>query len=316
MLSKRNTLSWVIGLMIFLVCAWLIKYFIFTDNNQGGTLDSAASRAQPTSSRVSSSSDNTTSASMPSSVSNIAQTSNVNSTYRPGQTRALRQYLGVIDRNNTASDWWLYAKSEAEAQWMDTYGYPTPAEEAKLNAATLEELKKMKDAGDMNARAHWVSRRFSAAFESTDPIERSNMRGQIEGLLTEGGPYQATKILQAYGKLLADYSAIPTSQRTEDQANFIMEHGMNFKAAEVSASIFSDDAAKSMRDNIIKTFGGNRFSQILSGTDKNGHYPAEAVASQLSYGSTIRAYKRLPPLVILPRPKVPEGATPYYLERY
>jgi hypothetical protein len=230
-------------------------------------------------------------------------------TYQPGKQHAVRQLTGVIvDRNNKTSAWWIHPKTDEEARWMDTYGYPTAAEEVRLRAASLDELKALADAGDMNAQAHWVGRSFVSAFETGDIKSRNLYQGRVEALLANGGPYQATTFIDFYGQLLSAYSALPEEQRTGKWVQNVQDLAPAFKNAEARLSMFGDDAGLAVRYDVFKQAGGY-FQGFMD-------YSIDGLVSSLSANARRRAEKGEPPLVIVPRPKPPPGDSTFYLERH
>ena len=230
-------------------------------------------------------------------------------TYRPGQTRATQQYMGTIDSKSITSDWWLYARSEDEALWMDFYGYPTPTEEARLRAMSEANLKLLADAGDMNAKAHYWSRAMIGAFDKND-LQRLNIAsGQIGDLLVKGAPYQAMTVMQGYGKLLVEYSRLPESERTEARIKMMKQFGSLYNLAQIQGEVYGDLTVRTMNEqisNIAPGIPGQTMGMTIPGL-QIGYYIANAARQREQMG--------LPPLTIKVRPEAPEGGTPIYLER-
>jgi hypothetical protein len=221
----------------------------------------------------------------------------------------VRQLKGtVVDRQNKASAWWIHPKTDEEARWMDTYGYPTAKEEERLRSASLDELKALADAGDLNAKAHWVGRSFVSEFERGDFKIRNNFTGRVEYLLTDGGPYQATTFMQYYGELLSAYSSLPQEQRTGKWVQNVQDLAPLFKLAEIQLKMLGDDVGLTVRGDVFAQAGGY-FQNYMQ-------FPADGLASVLVVGATRRAEKGEPPLVIVPRPKQPPGDSTFYLERH
>ncbi len=236
-------------------------------------------------------------------------------TYRPGEARAFRQYTGPIDKKSTTSYWWLYAQTEEEAKWLDYYGYPTPAEEAKLRASTEIELKLLADAGDLNAQAHYLSRLMSQAVFSENFREMMALGGlsnrlYFGELYASGSSYQATTFMQAYANVLANYNAIPPAQQTEQQRKLIAEWAVTFNESQIQTQVFADGDAEKLAKEIVEKAPGfvrQAMTSSLSSMD---------TGSVLSYAARHREELGLPPLTSKPRPKAPEGDSPIYLERY
>lgn len=300
-------------IMLFLICAACVTvYFIvthffstknLTDSASSGATNSRAIEPRPAQTATASSKGARQSAlSVP--IGGFSQL-----TYQPGKQHAVRQLTGVVvDRQNKASAWWIHPKTDEEARWMDTYGYPTAAEEVRLRAASLDELKALADAGDMNAQAHWVGRSFVTAFEKGDLKSRNHYQGQVEALLANGGPYQATTFIEFYGRLLSAYSALPEEQRTGKWVQNVQDLAPAFKNAEARLSLFGDDAGLIVRLDVFKQAGGY-FQGFMD-------YSIDGLVSSLSANARRRAEKGEPPLVIVPRPKQPPGDSAFYLERH
>lgn len=237
-------------------------------------------------------------------------------TYRPGEARAFRQYTGPIDKKSTTSYWWLYAQTEEEAKWLDYYGYPTPAEEAKLRASTEIELKLLADAGDLNAQAHYLSRLMSRAILSKDFREAMALSGlsndiYFSDLYALGSSYQATTFMQAYANTLTEFSGIPQLQQTELQRKLIREMAVTFNRSQIQTQLFADDEAKTLGAQIYENLAGWFMQQAMTSS-----ISGMSTASILSNAARHREELGLPPLTIKPRPKAPEGDSPIYLERY
>ncbi len=236
-------------------------------------------------------------------------------TYRPGEARAFRQYTGPIDKKSTTSYWWLYAQTEEEAKWLDYYGYPTPAEEAKLRASTEIELKLLADAGDLNAQAHYLSRLMSQAVFSENFREMMALGGlsnrlYFGELYASGSSYQATTFMQAYANVLANFNAVPPARQTEQQRKLIAEWAVTFNESQIQTQVFADGDAEKLAKEIVEKAPGfvrQAMTSSLSSMD---------TGSVLSYAARHREELGLPPLTIKPRPKAPEGDSPIYLERY
>ena len=230
-------------------------------------------------------------------------------TYRPGQTRAIQQYIGTIDSKSITSDWWLYARSEDEALWMDFYGYPTPTEEARLRAMSEANLKLLADAGDMNAKAHYWSRAMIAAFDKNDLQGLNIASGQIGEILLRGAAYQAMTVMQGYGKLLVEYKGLPESERTEERIKMLKQFGVLYNLAQIQGEIYGDLTVRTMEQqisNIAPGITGQTMTMTIPGV-QIGYFVANSARQREQMG--------LPPLMIKVRPEAPEGGAPIYLER-
>jgi hypothetical protein len=230
-------------------------------------------------------------------------------TYQPGKPHAVRQLTASVDRQNKSSAWWIHPKTEEEARWMDTYGYPTASEEERLRSASLADLKALADAGDLNAKAHFLGRSFVTDFEKGDVKSRNLYTGQVEYLLTDGGPYQATTFIQYYGQLLSAYAALPEEQRTGKWAQNVQDLGTSFKFAELQLKMLGDEVGMGVRTDVFAQAGGYFQASMIN-------LPGDSLATSIAVNARRRAERGEPPLVIVPRPKQPPGDSSFYLERY
>ncbi len=230
-------------------------------------------------------------------------------TYRPGQTRAIQQYMGTIDSKSITSDWWLYARSENEALWMDFYGYPTPTEEARLRTMSEANLKLLADAGDMNAKAHYWSRAMIAAFEKNDLQGLNIASGTIGEILLRGAAYQAMTVMQGYGKLLVEYKGLPESERTEERIKMLKQFGVLYNLAQIQGEMYGDLTVRTMEQQIRDIAPG------IPGQTMAMTIPGVQISYFVANSARRREEMGLPPLMIKVRPDAPEGGAPIYLER-
>ena len=96
---------------------------------------------------------------------------------------------------------WMLAYTEAEKAWLDQYGYPSLEQEAKLSAASLEELVTLMMSGDLNAKVHLGVRYFLIALENGDDVAFRQGMGNLMGSIINGGPYQAAKIMAFFADI-------------------------------------------------------------------------------------------------------------------
>jgi hypothetical protein len=221
-------------------------------------------------------------------------------TYRPGQPRAVGIYAGQLDANDRKSNWYLYARSEQELKWLDFYGFPTPAEDARLKKSTDDELKALVEAGDLNAKAHQAARMAKAFFEKKDVYNAPTAQGAMGYLLMEGGPYQAITVLNAYGDMLTEFAYLPADQRTEQQRKILDIYAMCASHALASGKIYGDYAISATYNTIPMGIKG----ELGLSTQETS---AASFANGVATASGERIAKGLPPITIMPRPEPPGG---------
>ncbi len=247
----------------------------------------------------------------------VTATSASEITYRPQQPRAVKRYLGQIGSDNLISGhtpgWWLYASSEAEARWLDYYGYPTPTEEARLNASTDSELASLVERGDLNAKTHQVTRQVMKTFTEGNVQAMGTKVANARQLLIEGGPYQAFAIYKIYGDMLEAYGALPASEQTPERraaidrfdtiAQFGNEIGTTYN--DVTFLRLSNTAIQGERERL----GLQDIKPATAGQLASGLGSRTAVRSNLGI-----------PTVLLPRPREPDlpndSPNAVILERY
>jgi hypothetical protein len=96
---------------------------------------------------------------------------------------------------------WMLAYSEADKAWLEQYGYPTLEQEEKLSAASLQELRDLTAAGNLNARVNLGVRHAQAAMEKGDEKSFLLAMASLGGSIVEGGPYQAAKTMAFFSEL-------------------------------------------------------------------------------------------------------------------
>lgn len=218
-------------------------------------------------------------------------------TFRPSQTRATQQYLGPVDDFGRPPYWWLYARSEQEVLWLNQYGFPTPAEEAQLRLSTDAELLNLSASGDKNARAHIAARALKAVFEKQDDARVLAVQADVRALLADGGPYQATTVLNAVGEALSAYAQLSDKEKTAQQRKILNQYSDLLPQARFIGEIYGD-----------YTFNGvyNSYAAIVArrtiGIDDKRQPSASSLASLLAANSRDREARGDLPLIITTRP--------------
>ena len=236
----------------------------------------------------------------------------VNSTYFPGATRPLRasaSQFGSTITLKTLPHWWLYAQSEAQAAWMDRFGYPTVAEEERLMNASDAELATLIANGDVNAKAHQVARLAKAAFASGVDREVKIAFGQMYDLLMLNGPYQALTIRRNFGEMLQIYHDLPEAQKTDEKRAIIRKFDDPQQMANLIMLAFGNEDFVSATDRILPF--------VVQDIDPRLKWPTssgESAMHLISGMASMRAMRGLPPLVIDTKPYVQESTTMF--ERY
>jgi hypothetical protein len=237
-------------------------------------------------------------------------------TYRPGQLRATREVFGAKDANGLVSrklpNWRLYATSEAEAQWLDQFGYPTPGEEAKLKSSTDEELAALVKRGDLNAKSHQASRLALKAFAEGHANKASASVGTFSDLMLEGGPYQAMIARSTYHEILDAYYRFPASEQTPQLKAILKEWSREAEVAYAIGFAYSDGQSGQFQSR-------SSIGEQLGLTDMKD-MSATSLGTALGRMSEVRVARGLPPITLVPRPSQPgmslNGVGPIVLERY
>jgi len=239
-----------------------------------------------------------------------------NSTYRPGAARPTRITTGDLDTieyRKSNPRWRLYAKSAEEARWLDQYGYPTPAEEAKLEASSTEALKAMAEGGDLNAMAHYGIRWANAATVSKNPRDAIVAGAFLYDLIKDGGPYQATVVRNGINQIAEAYQSLPESEQTPER----------FKA--LAPLIYPQQVGWLVGELYDDVQTNNRNVDYTSRLDIAERYPQLESLYKISERTLIgliqssiqrRQYRGLPPPVITLRPNDFTVSTNTVYERY
>lgn len=238
------------------------------------------------------------------------------STYRPGVQRPVRVSHGVdifddaFWRNK--KNWRLYAQSEKEAQWLDQYGYPTPTEEARLEAMSDADLDRLAAAGDMNALVHAAVRLARASMSSTNPRAAIVASATLDDAMRKGGPYQAYYARKGISDILTEYLGTPASLRTETQLQALSQF-VKIQQQSIAVGWVYRDA--------ITAIGGEddlflitKRVPALASMEKD--IEAWRLADFLVGAGAWRTSPGRPPLVINPRPHDVTLRTGTIFERY
>jgi hypothetical protein len=236
------------------------------------------------------------------------------STYRPQVTRPIKQYArvtgsdGSVDRSMPG--WWLYANSQAEAAWLDYFGYPTPSEELSLAKMSDQELSALVSVGDLNAKSHQVARLASEVFQQ-ESVEKSRIaEGMQSRLLAEGGPYQAFTIYRAYGDLLQAYLDLPAHEQTPKRKAILERYGQSAQLAYEIGSAYDDHTMMALQNGNIW-----ELRQQVSIAKEEGK-SSIALARTLASIAARRREMNIAPIVLMARPETPRYGTFVPLERY
>lgn len=237
-------------------------------------------------------------------------------TYRPQTQRSVRinseaaNADGTLDRYTP--HWWLYAKSPAEAIWLDRFGYPTPAEEAQMEKMSDAEIADLVARGDLNAKAHQISRAAVAAFQQQDPAAGRAAVGLAGRLVSDAGPYQAYAVRTSYYNLLDAFAALPESEKTVARTAFLDYYAGTAQMAFEIGLAYGDSEMLALENS-----RGRTRAQL----DELGlKQPLLSLAGSFAMGlasiSRSRAETGAEPMTLVPRPNAPNTAPAVVLERY
>jgi hypothetical protein len=200
-----------------------------------------------------------------------ARSINSKTTYRPLVVRPLKQYAGARDASGSVEiqtpGWWLYANSQAEAEWLDYFGYPTPAEELSLAKMSDQELAALAASGDLNAGSHQAARAADEVFKQEN-VEKTRLADGLQNkLLLEGGPYQAFTIYRAYGELLQAFQDLPVSEQTPKRRAILESYGRTAQLAYEIGSAYGDRTIIALHNGSI--FGLRDHTGFVNGENKS-----------------------------------------------
>ncbi len=217
-------------------------------------------------------------------------------TYLPGVRRELKVIPGKLEMNSKNPRWWLYARSPEDAAWLDKHGYPTPSEEARLEAASDADLKTLAQNGDLNAKVHLAGRGLKAAFRGTDLIKAETASGELVDMVVEYGPYAASKSMVVLREVAKEYYRVPESERTEYQKKVLREYSISFEMAYATALAYGEYTADFFHDIPLTQLDTGISEKDITGA---------SIARHLSNVSRNRIAMGLPPITLDPRPQYP-----------
>jgi hypothetical protein len=232
-------------------------------------------------------------------------------TYRPGTMRAQRQTPGELRSEanfNRTFNWWVYARSTADANWLDQYGFPTPREEEMLRAASDDELKRLSEKGDVNAKVHIVLKEAKTAFANGDIASANTAANNLEQVVTQGGPYHAISMVKAFGEMLNTFGDSPKAEQTEQRLSILKRIDNLQQQASMVGAAYGDDSIPILKNvfRIDSEREGIGISREVT----------ESMASILAGQARWRKSQSLPPLVLTARPIIPISEPNVIIERY
>lgn len=227
-----------------------------------------------------------------------------NITYLPGVARPTRVTEGnlMAFENLKNKRWWLYARSELEANWLDRYGYPTPTQEEWLEKSSDADLTALVAAGDLNAKVIQAVRETKKLFLAGAYDQMQARASHSQFIMAEGGPYQALATMRGYGDLLQTYSDLPEEQKTEAARKALRDLDVAQQIASGFLLAYGDREAQRVAYHMLGI--------ILQQSDarlKAPDLPATSVMNAFAGTARLREYDGKPPLVVVPRPFPPFG---------
>jgi hypothetical protein len=232
-------------------------------------------------------------------------------TYRPGVSRAQRQVPGTFNELMQNKSWWLYARSAKEAQWLDQYGFPTPEEHDKLMAASDLELAQLVKDGDVNAKAHLLTRETKKVIANGDPKEMDKLQGKFSVALLEAGPYQAIAMVRGFAEVAQVFKELPPEAQTEERRKIIQGLENNRQRAALLGIAYGDESAMASSRECC-AFTWIKRLNLSAGGDVRADSSMMTLAQQARY----RERNGLPPLIISARPMQDPDNPTLIVERY
>ncbi len=235
-------------------------------------------------------------------------------TYQPGLLRAQRRIADTMSnmkQDGSKKSWWLYAQSEKDAQWLDHYGYPTPAEHDHLMSASDAELDVLAKNGDLNAKSHIASREAKNALTSGSGKDAVNAQAEFMDSLYGGGPYQAVMAKLAFVNIARDFQRLPPAEQTDERRALVQRLSDVQIRADVINRLYGDDLGR----GAARFWSSESKSQYL-GLKAQPEISGDAALAIINYGNREREFKGLPPLTIIPRPLEPDEKDKVVIERY
>ena len=197
------------------------------------------------------------------------------------------------------SRFWMLAYTEAEKTWLDQYGYPSLDQEAKLSAASLEELVTLTMSGDLNAKVHLGIRYSLIALGNGDEVAFRQGMGNLMGAIIDGGPYQAAKTM-------AFFAEISKNRATFGELNAAQKKGLEERLLQTydlarGISIAHGDYAAYQLGRDVSDDPRIKFD--LPPQKKDATF--ESAMDTLSKLNATRNTRGLPPFSFIPRPPKP-----------
>jgi hypothetical protein len=193
--------------------------------------------------------------------------------------------------------YWMLGYSEQDVGWLARFDYPALEEEARLSQATDDQLFKLSEAGNLNARVHLGIRYAPRALMSNDSRAIQQARSMIEQALIEGGPYHAAKTADFFVNLATnrrDLGNLNDDQRTALQNQFLPLYEM----AKGISAMYGDFATA----RVV-----NRYRDIgpMFGLPESQPMPFEFALARLANMNKERVRRQLMPYEVVQRPSPP-----------
>jgi hypothetical protein len=224
-------------------------------------------------------------------------------TYQPGTRHELRLVEQSKKLLGTRKAY-LLAYSADDAAWLDKFGYPTPVQEAQLNAMSLEDLTALAAQGDKNATTHVLARRIEGALKSGDLRAAQLAADSVEREFLYEHPYAASRLLIAYENTVRAYRNLPASEQTEDTKRIMKRYAEAYEYTAAFAELH-DGNYKPRKVYDPQLMGGFLASENRSVTASEFNMNISALSEQ-------RMSKGLPPVMVIPRPTPPFDAPGLY----
>ncbi len=223
-------------------------------------------------------------------------------TYRPGAQRLRTEVSKAIIKKE--SPWWLYAFNEADAAWLDSYGYPTIAEHYQLKAMSETELSKLSQAGDVNALAHLVSKKAIAAYEAK-VADKAFSADEVNALAASDSPYVRSVGIELYGELIRRYSEPIGKAKDEQQKRILDDAYRRYVSLATISTALGDTTTSSLVEQVELPEWKTGFPEISMKKES-----PLGTGQSIVMVSRFRMERGLAPLVVNPRPT--PGGRPYY----
>jgi hypothetical protein len=206
--------------------------------------------------------------------------------------RALKEAPRPSDLEQTPRHW-LYALTEADARWLDEYGYPTPEEDSKLRAMSSDALLKLALEGNQNARVHYALDLYRKAWESNDRNKIIDAERQLRAA-QDVGPYQAAVVGEAMHEIVLKFKDMPKTPENREYRNQV---GSFLEISAAISNLFGDQQVVS---EMIQSGKGNHIRNL-----ERNERPADSfwvtAGRNLSLMFVNRESFRAPPITVTPR---------------